>query len=831
MSKYYFLAEHVVNKQLDNIPLITIDDTKHHNKEFDCIPTHYFPYFDTTGAFAFYMIRWPHGKNSDSKKETRPYSFNKEQNKWTAKFSANPRPPYNLLELLVRSDAVVLIVEGERSTEAAKILFPNYIVITSSGGSNGAGSTDWSFLKDREVIISPDYDKAGQSYFTKVKNLCVKTGAKSVKQLFTEQLGRFIVDNGVVVERQGEVPTKYDLADSLADGWSAALISSAINDKKLFALFEDKEDNKNQPILNSLQEKIERLHQLSSYIEIKEVLALLLPYEEIEREFYLRQIQKKAKQQMRSLRKIIKKLVAIERAEKTEQYKIIQEGKRKAFEASDAVIALDQPLDPDIWINLTEKNTPKSTLTNFKILLKAYGFSVRYNTITRRCEKIVSTKKYKSDNQDNNIRADITSVCILNNFKITETTINAYLGNIAEETIYNPIAEWIALKPWDGQSRLQELSNTVITDTPYKELYLKKWLLSAVAAATMEKGFFSKGVLVFQGGQSTGKTSWFKKLLPVEMHDLLLEGASIDPSNKDSVIKVVRRWLVELGELDATFKKADIAKLKAFISSEEDTIRLPYAQEESRFTRRTVFFASVNEKYYLVDNTGNTRWWTLAIKDVDYKHNIDMQQLWAECLVLLKSGEKWWFTPEEESLLELNNRDFLSISPFEELLQTKYDFSKPATTPITATELLVNLGYLNPGKKQRNEMGQVLQKLGVTRNRLSKYLIPPVYDTTEKDKVNAEEQYKELKNKQKLQILSSMIHRNFKPYEASIIINECDFKYIEDKLILTTTHNFNLDKEHQEQLEALLKNLCGNDFIVYSNALNTQHQKAGHTIM
>jgi putative DNA primase/helicase len=759
------------------------------------------------------MVRWPHGKSPNDKKETRPYIFDIQRNKWKSKFPATPRSPYNFTELLARPDAVVLIVEGEKSVEAAKILFHDYVVITSSGGANGSNSTDWSYLKDREIIISPDFDAAGKQYFTRVKNLCVKAEAKSIKELFTEKLGRFIVDNGVIVERQGEVPAKYDLADSLADGWCAELINSVVNDKKL-DLFTDQENSKDQPILNHIQSKIEQLHQLSSYNEIKEVLALLLPYEELEREFYLRQIQKKAKQQMRSLRKIIKKLVAVEKAKKAEQYKIIQEEKRKAFEKSDTVIALDQPLDHDIWINLTEKNTPKSTLANFKMLLKAYGFAVKYNTITRRCEKTVSTKKYKSDNQDNNIRADITSVCILNNFKITETTINAYLGNIAEENIYNPIAEWIASKPWDGRSRLQELSNTVITDTPNKELYLKKWLLSAVAAANMEKGFFSKGVLVFQGGQSIGKTSWFKKLLPPEMHDLLLEGASIDPSSKDSVIKVVRRWLVELGELDATFRKADIAKLKAFISNEEDTIRLPYAQEESRFTRRTVFFASVNEKYYLVDNTGNTRWWTLAIKDIDYKHNIDMQQLWAECSVLLKNGEQWWFTPEEEKLLELNNNDFLSVSPFEELLQAKYNFSKPANTPITATELLVDLGYLNPNKKQRNEMGQVLQKLGVTRNRLSKYLIPPVYDVTEKNTVDNHEQYDELKNKQKLQILNNMIHRNFKPYEASIIINECNFKYTDNKLVLTTTHNFNLDKEHQEQLEYLLKDLYGNDFMI-----------------
>ena len=236
MQKYFYLAEDVANKPINGVRPITIDDTEHFNKLFNCLPTYYFPYFNTDGSFAFYMIRWPHGKETGSTKETRPYSLNAQGNKWRPKFSPNPRPPYNLPELLNRPDAIVLIVEGEKAAEAAKLLFPDYIAITSSGGANGSNSTDWSFLKDREVIISPDFDLAGKQYFTRVKKLCVKAEAKSVKELFTEKLGRFIVDNGVIVERQGEVPTKYDLADSLADGWTAELINSEINDKKLFIL-------------------------------------------------------------------------------------------------------------------------------------------------------------------------------------------------------------------------------------------------------------------------------------------------------------------------------------------------------------------------------------------------------------------------------------------------------------------------------------------------------------------------------------------------------------------------------------------------------------------
>jgi len=278
MQKYFYLAEDVANKPIEGIPLITIDDTEYFNKEFNCLPTHYFPYFNADSSFAFYMTRWPRSKEIESKKETRPYSINAQRNKWRSKFSPNPRPPYNLLELLNRPDAIVLIVEGERSVEAAKILFPNYVVITSSGGANGSNSTDWSSLKNREIIISPDFDAAGKQYFTRVKNLCVKAEAKSVKQLFTEKLGRFIIDNDIIVERQGEVPTKYDLADSLTDGWSAELINSAVNDKKLFTLFSEEKTEKIIKDDRVFEDEEEVDH--SSYKLTKNGVLYLLEYKE-----------------------------------------------------------------------------------------------------------------------------------------------------------------------------------------------------------------------------------------------------------------------------------------------------------------------------------------------------------------------------------------------------------------------------------------------------------------------------------------------------------------------------------------------------------------------
>ena len=63
---------------------------------------------------------------------------------------------------------------------------------------------------------------------------------------------------------------------------------------------------------------------------------------------------------------------------------------------------------------------------------------------------------------------------------------------------------------------------------------MSKWLLSCVAAVYEPSGVALEGILVFQGEQGLGKTLWFKRLADYDK-GWLLEGATLNPSDKDSV--------------------------------------------------------------------------------------------------------------------------------------------------------------------------------------------------------------------------------------------------------------------------------------------------------
>jgi putative DNA primase/helicase len=170
--------------------------------------------------------------------------------------------------------------------------------------------------------------------------------------------------------------------------------------------------------------------------------------------------------------------------------------------------------------------------------------------------------------------------------------------------------------------------------------------------------------------------------------------------------------MVELGELDATFRKADIAQLKAFITRDVDIIRRPYARKESTYARRTVFFASVNDEDFLRDPTGNRRFWTIKCENINYEHKVDMQQLWAQVYEIYKSGESWYLNEEEHKALNESNEEFLSVDPIEERIALHYNWSlSEAKIQVTATQVCQEIGIHNPSQADRRSAARVLAKL------------------------------------------------------------------------------------------------------------------------
>jgi putative DNA primase/helicase len=219
--------------------------------------------------------------------------------------------------------------------------------------------------------------------------------------------------------------------------------------------------------------------------------------------------------------------------------------------------------------------------------------------------------------------------------------------------------------------------------------------------------------LVLQGRQLLGKTSWFLALIPDSLlrDSVILTGHHLDPASKDSLTTAIQHWIVEMGELDSTFRK-DVARLKGFLTSDKDKLRRPYARTNSEYQRRTVFCASVNEETFLVDPTGNSRFWTLPLVEINYQHEINMQQVFAQLAAELDRGEQWWLTPEEDAELELQNDAHRAVSALEEMIlpALDLDMSEELWLYKSATEVLQAIGIDKPTNPQTRECGSVLRR-------------------------------------------------------------------------------------------------------------------------
>ena len=67
----------------------------------------------------------------------------------------------------------MVVVEGEKTAEAAKLLAPDCVVVTWEGGARNVQTTDWSPLAERDVVVVPDADdegrKAAQEVITHIR--------------------------------------------------------------------------------------------------------------------------------------------------------------------------------------------------------------------------------------------------------------------------------------------------------------------------------------------------------------------------------------------------------------------------------------------------------------------------------------------------------------------------------------------------------------------------------------------------------------------------------------------------------------------------------------
>ena len=250
-----------------------------------------------------------------------------------------------------------------------------------------------------------------------------------------------------------------------------------------------------------------------------------------------------------------------------------------------------------------------------------------------------------------------------------------------DDRSYHPIREFFETLPaWDGVERADTLLIDYLgaEDTPYVRAVTRKELCAAYCRV-YHPGIKFDSMIVLNGDQGIGKSTLIAKLGGEWYSDSLNLS---DMNDKTAAEKLQGYWIMEIGEL-AGMRKADLDKVKAFISRQDDKYRASFGRRVTPHPRQCVFFGTTNSQSgYLRDITGNRRYWNVKVPGNGKYKPWDMdedtvKQVWAEVMVYAKAGEKLYLSPELEDYAKEEQRAAMERDDREGLVQEYLDMLLP----------------------------------------------------------------------------------------------------------------------------------------------------------
>jgi predicted P-loop ATPase len=292
----------------------------------------------------------------------------------------------------------------------------------------------------------------------------------------------------------------------------------------------------------------------------------------------------------------------------------------------------------------------------------------------------------------------------------------------------NPLQEWAGELSWDGVSRIDNFASVVFGDeSELANKLMKMWLVSA-AARMMRPGCKADHAIILAGPQGIGKSTVLRYLAS----DEYFSDTMLNMDTRQAFIQVQGSWIHELGEM-ASLKRSEVETAKQFIAAKDDKYVAPYGKELTVTPRRCVFAGTTNEFEFLVDDTGNRRFWTIVCKYVDTGYVLDnREQIWAEAITLYLEGFQYWPDKDDSEKLTESQEEFRERRPWEDAVNRWVIAQAPSLRVFSmsdAIEQIMNLELRHQDKFLHISVGKFLRKLGCKKIQVKppKSRVPLVY--------------------------------------------------------------------------------------------------------
>ena len=251
--------------------------------------------------------------------------------------------------------------------------------------------------------------------------------------------------------------------------------------------------------------------------------------------------------------------------------------------------------------------------------------------------------------------------------------------NSEEIDLYNPIQHYLEHLPqWDGQNHVARLFSRLPGLSTEQHNFLAIWLRSVVAHwLQMDMLHGNECVPTLIGAQGCGKTTFLRRLLPVDLREYHLDHLNL--SNKfDKEMALTNNLLVNLDELDAICPSQH-ASLKQTLSKSKVNGRPIYGASQEDRARYASFTATTNNPHPLTDATGSRRYICLTIPEGQYIDNtgdINYDQLYAQVLHELRVDKSpYWFNNDEVARIQQLNQNYMEKKDIAEMVEAC--FRKP----------------------------------------------------------------------------------------------------------------------------------------------------------
>lgn len=351
----------------------------------------------------------------------------------------------------------------------------------------------------------------------------------------------------------------------------------------------------------------------------------------------------------------------------------------------------------------------ESIVENIRMWLRR-TYDLRRNSITR---KIECDGKEIDDIQINTMYLDAKVIFNDLNFELFSRVI--FSRNTAD---FNPItAEFIS--EWDGHCRIEQLAKCINSNTgtpEWREKMLTKWLCGIIHSVYGGKNELN---FILVGGKNTGKTEFFRRLLPESLVNYFAESQL--NRGKDDEILMCEKLIIFNDEYGGK-NKMDERNEKRLMASDVFSLREPYGRANITLKRLATLCGTCNERDVLDDPTGNRRIIIIeAAGKFDYElyNSLDKLQVFLEAKELWREGERPILDDEDIIALEATTDGEYSKVSFEQEMIEKY-FHPPTTTNpwdfMTTTEIKIYLENHTKEKININKLGARLRKLGYTRS-------------------------------------------------------------------------------------------------------------------